>query len=388
MIIRRATEVDRDEYYKLVDYCFEYPHAALKAEMKLFNADECIIYEDDNKKIMGGMMIYPHFVTYGIETVPMGGISIAVAHPTIRYSGYTGKLIKYAIEYMHDKGMVFSMLEPFLYKFYRSYGWELTYDKLVYEMEIDAFKTFLNTDYSYRLCDKPNLDEILIVHNQFVARYSGAVHRDVEIWEKLVKIVQKMGYYLCTCSIDNIVKGYMIYKINDEVINVREIIWDNIQTYKALLGYIYRHNSQCEKVTLSVPTDDPCRLLIEEPNRRIYLHPVMMGRIINVKKSFEKGCYQNNYNQSLILKINDKYAEWNNGYWQLDIDKGSITANMVNAASSDAEIDIQSLTQLLLGYCSAKKLYEIDKLKVYNKDIKKILFGIFTSKCTFMNQKF
>lgn len=354
MIIRMATDVDKDEYYKLVDYCFEYPHSALEVEMELFNADECIVYEDDNKNIMGGMMVYPHFVTYGTGTVLMGGISIAVAHPTIRYSGYTRELIKYAIDYMHDKGMVFSMLEPFLYKFYRSYGWELAYDKLVYEMEIDAFKTFLNTDYSYKLCDKPNLEEILIVHNQFVARYSGAVHRDVEIWEKLVKIIEKMGYCLCTCSIDNIVKGYMLYKINGDVINVRELIWDNIQTYKALFGYIYCHNSQCEKVTLSVPTDDPCRLLIEEPNRRVYLRPVMMGRIIDVKKAFEKGCYKNNYNQSLILKINDKYADWNNGCWQLDINKGSITANMVNAAFSDAEIDIQSLTQLYLDIAAQR----------------------------------
>ena len=69
---------------------------------------------------------------------------------------------------------------------------------------------------------------------------------------------------------------------------------------KGILRFLYNHNTQCKKVTISSPIDDKIRFILSNPKTaNIKLKPFMMGRVINLKKYLEslniKRIYDSDY---------------------------------------------------------------------------------------------
>ncbi len=389
MNIRKARAKDKDEFMKLASYSFsENPHADSGIWWDLFDAKQTTVIEEDGK-IVGGYILIPHEISYGNDLAKMGGVSTVVVHPSCRGRGYAKKMLSKMIEDLNEEGYVFTALGAFLFSFYRSLGWELSYDSYSLKTDIYALEEFSGEGHSFDIHYEVPLDLISEAGNKYFSKISGAVVRSKDILKRAKKMYDSMKYMTCTAKNDNGNFGYMIYKMNGDVITVDELVWEDASTLKALLSFVYRHNSQRERIVINTPSDKMIYMLLSEPDRQVNIKAGMMNRIINVKKAFEMGAYPKNINTSVVLEVEDKQADWNNGIWELQLSSGNMTAIKSDKdIKTDAKMSIQALSQMILGYASGENILKLNKAQALTESGQEFITQAFKEKLTYMNERF
>lgn len=386
MIIRQATHSDRDAYYKLVEYCFEYPPGGIDFEKKLFDPAQCLMMCDDADHIVGGLIVYDHDMRHGNGTVDMGGISLVAIDPTIRYGGHGKALLRYAIKHMKDKGKTFSLLEPFDYPFYNKLGWELAFDRMMVEMSIHDLRNMATTAYQYERFDRMPIERIRTLYDDFYGRYPTTCIKKDHQFNKLATLLQDYGFHTCIATQDDQVRGMMVYRISKDTLLVREMIWTDIAAQKALWGYVYNHNSQFEKVTAILPADDMIRHLAFTPDFKCEIKPFMMNRIIDIHKALEHNAYSCN-DCNIIIQVDDPIASWNEGTWKLIIQDGKGHLHPTQE-TPDVTLSIGRLSQLTIGYLDMNTIIHLEGCILHDSSLLPILIDVFPKKVTLMNEKF
>ncbi len=390
MKIRKAVMEDVKEFNKLAEYCFGDPYEVVPLYEELFDPEITTVVEEDGK-LAGGYVVYPFDITYGTSTAKMGGVSCVTMDVHARYKGYAKKMLVHMINEMHKEGMAFSALGAFNFQFYRKLGWEVAYDKYVMELEIEQLKDFLASEYTVKKHYDIPIDKVIKLQTEYAKKYSGYIPRTKDYWIEYEKHYKKHKNLFGTATLDNEVKGYVIYRIEPgEKIIIREIVYSDNDALKALLGFIYRHNAQIMKVVFEVPTDFPIRMMVKDQHKvEVKLKTAMMNRVVDVKKAFELGDYPNVGEYSITLKVNDNHAEWNDGIWHLYLSQGSITAERGSEDDTfDAQINITELSSMLIGYSSGAKLLELEKIETSSDEAIAFIKNVFLGKVTYMNNQF
>ncbi len=166
--------------------------------------------------------------------------------------------------------------------------------------------------------------------------------------------------------------------------------------YKAAFHYIYMYNAQVENVRFILPVDHPARFLINELQVNVKLQSDMMMRIVDIRNALEYRTYDAELTVSLVMEIHDEQAEWNDGIWKLDIADGTVSAKKLDqSVMTDIEVvmDIQTLTQLCMGYMTADDLEEMGRIDMRGDsdkldDMLGLLGQCFPKRKTFMNERF
>ena len=184
---------------------------------------------------------------------------------------------------------------------------------------------------------------------------------------------------------DELKDGYIIYFINNENIFVRELYYNNLNALKGILRFLYNHNTQCKKVTISSPIDDKIRFILSNPKTaNIKLKPFMMGRVINFKKYLESLNIKSNENLSINISVKDDFIKENNKIFKIHLNN-----NKLNVESGDyipdVEFNINTITQLAFSYINGKEAYLLNDLKE-NKKVIEFLDLIFVKKENYVNE--
>ena len=389
MIIRNATKEDIGPFNKLASYCFGDPFGDHSLYDEIFDLENTKIVEEAGK-LVGGYTLYPFEMTYCDTKAKMGGLSCVVMDVNARYDGNAKRMLTEMISDMYKKDYVFSTLGAFNFGFYRKLGWEIAYDKMWYQADIELFKPYITHEYEINKYYKLPSDEVAQLQNEFSKRYNGYIPRDREYWPIFEKILDDGKYLTAIISKDGSAEGYIIYNLSDKKFNIREIVYSNIDSLKALFGFIYRHNAQRNKVTMKVPCDFPLRLLVDDLYKvEAKLEPFMMNRIIDIKKAFELGEYPNIGEHSLSIKISDPVADWNDGVWHLYLSQGNIRAEKGSADDNfDATISIQELSRMIIGYASGKELLDIAKINAATQEARDFICEVFNKKPTYINNMY
>ncbi len=112
---------------------------------------------------------------------------------------------------------------------------------------------------------------------------------------------------------------------------VRELFYKNIDALKSMLKFIYNHNTQCKIVTISTPTIDKIRFILDNSkDSDIKIKPFMMGRVINVKKFIEDIDIEKDINSSFNLLIEDKFIDENNGLFKISIQNKKVSVEQLD----------------------------------------------------------
>lgn len=389
-LIRQATADDKRELFDLMWYCFKEPMVNCEHEEHLFKPAEFLLAQDINKTITASIKVCPYDMFYGASIVPIGGIALVSSRPDYRYSGNMGALINATIESMYNSGIVFSPLAPFDYKFYRNYGWEITYDRQFYTLDVDTLKGLGNQGYTYKLLSLEEYLEMLTLNNQYFKQYAGALklkHKDMVDQSRFFKL---NGYDLVAVKDGDSTIGYMVYKIQNRIMTVREFVSLTSATDRALLNYIYYHNAQIGDAKITLPLEHTLRFHLDEPRFPIEFASDMMTRVVDVKKAMELNCYDASISTELIFDIDDPHGPWNHGKWLMKFNNGHCTATKLSESdtSMDSQIPtlqltIQTLAQMLLGYHSMTDLHHLGKVTALSPQ----LSVLFPKKVTFMNER-
>ncbi|WP_131050914.1 GNAT family N-acetyltransferase, partial [Clostridioides difficile] len=312
MEIRYAKEEEIESIKEIWSYCFNDTESFMKYYFNdKYKSENTVVALDEGKiisslqlnqyKLLLNSKVYNTSYVVGVSTLPEG-----------RGAGYMNKVMKFTLNELYKKGQLVSILMPIDYRLYRRFGYEHCYDQIEYTINTDDLKNFKSSGKMIK-SNLSQIDDLIQIDRTFLNEVNGNVLKDEHYYENLFKEIQSEDGFLYIHE-GNEKDGYIVYFLQEDKMFVRELFYKNIDALKSMLKFIYNHNTQCKIVTISTPTIDKIRFILDNPkDSDIKIKPFMMGRVINVKKFIEDIDIENDINSSFNLLIEDKFIDENNG---------------------------------------------------------------------------
>lgn len=386
MEIRYAKEEEIESIKEIWSYCFNDTESFMKYYFNdKYKSENTVVALDEGKiisslqlnqyKLLLNSKVYNTSYVVGVSTLPEG-----------RGAGYMNKVMKFTLNELYKKGQLVSILMPIDYRLYRRFGYEHCYDQIEYTINTDDLKNFKSSGKMIK-SDLSQIDDLIRIDRTFLNEVNGNVLKDEHYYENLFKEIQSEDGFLYIHE-GNEKDGYIVYFLQEGKMFVRELFYKNIDALKSMLKFIYNHNTQCKIVTISTPTIDKIRFILDNPkDSDIKIKPFMMGRIINVKKFIEDIDIEKDINSSFNLLIEDKFIDENNGLFKISIQNKKVSVEQLDKKGAekpqedfDIKLDINTLTQLSFSYIDVNEAIFLNDIKDVSEETLETLNCIFSKK--------
>lgn len=362
-----------DQFNQLLRYVFQvtnndlyesgYEDGELTKAKRPILKDANVIGWFNDDQLVSQLSIYPCEVNIHGKIFSMGGLTGVGTYPEYSNMGLMNDLIKKGLEMMRDAGQWISYLYPYSIPYYRRKGWEIISDHLTFELKDNQIpKSRAVNGYVERLAVTEK--DVIDVYDQFARSTHGALIRHKLQWEEYWRWENEeeriaVVYY---DQKDN-PRGYILYWISEDVFHIKDIIYLDQEARKGLWNFVYAHYSMVDKVEGNIYNNEPLHFLLDDGQINETIEPYYMARIVDVA-SFLKN-YPFKEVDTFIpfhFVVSDPHAQWNEGVFSINRDKDgkfSITTEKIGKA---VEIDIQTLTTMLMSYRTPAYLYKIERL--------------------------
>lgn len=363
-----------DQYNELLRYVFQvtdreleesgYEDGELKRSKRpvLQEAEVFGWFTPDNK-LVSQICIYPCEVNIHNSIFKMGGITGVGTYPEFAGMGLMNDLIRRALEKMRKAGQYISYLYPYSIPYYRRKGWEIMSDHITFDLKDTEIPPAVDVPghVSRTTVGDPVVKE---VYDRFARNTHGALIRNdfewVEFWrwenedERIAAI-----YY----DDKGIPQGYLLYWVEDDIFNIREMVYLSQEARKGLWNFIRAHYSMIDAVKGHIYTSEPLAFLLDESQIKETIEPYFMARIVDVEKFLQAYPFEGSI-RPFHFAVTDPMAKWNNGVFGITALHGGDSKVAVSAepVGKPVEIDIQTLTTMLMGYKRPTYLAKIDRL--------------------------
>ncbi|MDY6685187.1 GNAT family N-acetyltransferase [Clostridioides difficile] len=392
MEIRYAKEEEIESIKEIWSYCFNDTESFMKYYFNdKYKSENTVVALDEGKiisslqlnqyKLLLNSKVYNTSYVVGVSTLPEG-----------RGAGYMNKVMKFTLNELYKKGQLVSILRPIDYRLYRRFGYEHCYDQIEYTINTDDLKNFKSSGKMIK-SNLSQIDDLIQIDRTFLNEVNGNVLKDEHYYENLFKEIQSEDGFLYIHE-GNEKDGYIVYFLQEDKMFVRELFYKNIDALKSMLKFIYNHNTQCKIVTISTPTIDKIRFILDNPkDSDIKIKPFMMGRVINVKKFIEDIDIENDINSSFNLLIEDKFIDENNGLFKISIQNKKVSVEQLDKKGAekpqedfDIKLDINTLTQLSFSYIDVNEAIFLNDIKDVSEETLETLNCIFSKKNNYINE--
>ncbi|HAT4776064.1 TPA: GNAT family N-acetyltransferase, partial [Clostridioides difficile] len=384
MEIRYAKEEEIESIKEIWSYCFNDTESFMKYYFNdKYKSENTVVALDEGKiisslqlnqyKLLLNSKVYNTSYVVGVSTLPEG-----------RGAGYMNKVMKFTLNELYKKGQLVSILMPIDYRLYRRFGYEHCYDQIEYTINTDDLKNFKSSGKMIK-SNLSQIDDLIRIDRAFLNEVNGNVLKDEHYYENLFKEIQSEDGFLYIHE-GNEKDGYIVYFLQEDKMFVRELFYKNIDALKSMLKFIYNHNTQCKIVTISTPTIDKIRFILDNPkDSDIKIKPFMMGRVINVKKFIEDIDIEKDINSSFNLLIEDKFIDENNGLFKISIQNKKVSVEQLDKKGAekpqedfDIKLDINTLTQLSFSYIDVNEAIFLNDIKDVSEETLETLNCIFS----------
>ena len=392
MEIRYAKEEEIESIKEIWSYCFNDTESFMKYYFNdKYKSENTVVALDEGKiisslqlnqyKLLLNSKVYNTSYVVGVSTLPEG-----------RGAGYMNKAMKFTLNELYKKGQLVSILMPIDYRLYRRFGYEHCYDQIEYTINTDDLKNFKSSGKMIK-SNLSQIDDLIQIDRTFLNEVNGNVLKDEHYYENLFKEIQSEDGFLYIHE-GNEKDGYIVYFLQEDKMFVRELFYKNIDALKSMLKFIYNHNTQCKIVTISTPTIDKIRFILDNPkDSDIKIKPFMMGRVINVKKFIEDIDIEKDINSSFNLLIEDKFIDENNGLFKISIQNKKVSVEQLDKKGAekpqedfDIKLDINTLTQLSFSYIDVNEAIFLNDIKDVSEETLETLNCIFSKKNNYINE--
>jgi predicted acetyltransferase len=316
----------------------------------------------DGEKLISQLAVYPFQVNIFGRTFDMGGLTGVGTYPEYANMGLMNKLMREALADMQQKKQSISYLFPYSLPYYRRKGWEIISDKMTFEIkDYQLPKVKKVSGYVERL-DTEHPD-IRMVYKTFSSkRHAAMIRNDLawdEYWRWDLDDLTAAVYY----DDSHQPQGYLLYWISEDVLHIKEMIYNNQETRNGLWNFISAHFSMVSKVVGSTYTDDPLAFWLEDGDIKETIAPYYMARIVDVKQFISQYPFRKiGKDIQLTFKLSDPILEWNRGIFTLYVSSTGQGELIQSEGNPTASLDIQTLTTMLLGYKRPTYLATIGRL--------------------------
>ncbi len=316
-------------------------------------------------KLASMIVVYSMKVNVHDEIMDMGGITGVATYPEYTGRGLIRSLMEHVLNYMHRKEMVISFLYPYSIPLYRKMGWEIVSDKLSFTVKDTQLPKPRPVD---GMVERVSLDstDYHNVHSYFALQRHGCLIRDDLSWEEYWRWDNDDMIAAVYYNKEHRPLGYVVYYIANDIFHIKEMVYLNIEANYGLWNYISAHFSMIEQVKGDNYSGEPMAYLFEDSEITEKISPYIMARIVNVRDFLEYYPYQIQPEDFKIhFKVHDKMASWNEGDFLVSWHDGESFCEQVedNQSINVVELDVNTLTAMLMGYKRPSYLYEHEKIK-------------------------
>lgn len=325
------------------------------------------------EQLAAKLHILPLTLFMGDNKFSFGGIAGVATWPEYRRVGHINHLLKQSFVEMKARGYSMSMLHPFLIKFYRKFGYEVTNYTYKYDLTPNDIATYRSTGICKRVTFENQKDTIKKLYEATASAYSLMMDRDDWWWRK--RVISEKDTIILYYNEAGEVLGYLIANINNSHLRVEEMVYQTADACLSLLQWIKNHDSMVETITLIGQPDQSLAFYLDNPRITLTKKAYFMTRIIDFAAFIKNYPYFTvEENVQIVFQVEDEYAPWNSGNWLVTIQENQCKQVEKIDQTIEADImfsmDINGLTALLLGSESLENLHRFGVLQVEEKTVK------------------
>ena len=326
----------------------------------------------DEEKLVSQIAVYPMRVNIHGRIFEMGGVTGVATYPEYAGMGLMHELMTRSLQEMRSRGQTISFLYPYSIPFYRKKGWEIVSDKMTFSIRDTQLPKQVHVTGVVERVDLEHPD-LKGVHNRFTEIRHGALVRDDLAWEEYWRWDSEDVVAALYYNERHIPLGYVVYWIRNEVFTIKELVYLNEEARHGLWNYISAHFSMIRRVQGDNYTGEPLAFLLEDSEITESIAPYIMARIVDVQEFLKRypfsGSAQRKSHTKLTFSIADPMAEWNRGIFSVQWDAQGVQHISREVIGEPVEMDIQTLTAMLLSYKRPSYLYRIERIKAAQEDI-------------------
>ncbi len=328
-----------------------------------------LLKEEADGRIGQHVQIVPLTIHLDGTRQKMAGIGAVASLPEYRYGGGVMELLRWSLQIMRERGFVFSELAPFSFAFYRKCGWEWGFRWHELEIPMKELERFKADTGAFTALTARDRKRALAVRNAHASRFNGgeydaATEENDEAGtgegrdEEQDAFPRKGRLCYGVEGADGALDGYADFEIRDGALRCRDFFYRSHQAKRQLLHFFYRHNSQAQRVVLTVPESDTLPHLLSDQYLDVKARAGMMVRIVDVAAAVACVAAPVEDVAPLVLQVTDEAAPWNQGNWQLSSSGDRLHAERVENREPDCVISIQRLSQLVYGFLSGQDVID------------------------------
>lgn len=383
MKIRYARESEIKDIKEIWNYCFDDGENFVEYYFKNKYRKQNTVVVDEGEEIVSSLQLNQYKLKLNNKTYDTSYVVGVSTFPQVRGRGYMKSIMKFTLKELYKKNQLVSILMPIDYRLYRKYGYEHCYDQLEYIIDIEDLRRFKIDGRLYK-ANEFNIENLVDISKNFLEDINGNVERDEKYYLNLIKEIKSEDGHIYIHE-NNGYQGYIIYFLNGENMFVRELYYKNIDSLKSMLKFIYNHNTQCNKVTISAAINDKIRFVLDNPKTcDIKIKPFMMGRIVNLKGYLETLDIDSNLELCTNVLVQDEFINENNGVFKICLKDNKLKVQKCEE-KHDVQFNINTITQLAFSYIDINDALLLNDTTI-SKDALKLFKTIFNKKYNYINE--
>jgi len=376
---RITKEAEFEQFAEITSFAFGIKSRVNKRIIELLREAEgqrkCSIHGVfDGNKLVSSLVIFNFDMHFRDDILPMGGIAFVCSRPEYRGKGYIRYLLNKSIEVMNSNNLIISTLYPFSIDFYRKYGWEFFEKARYVRISMSAIMDFDIKDYDFEIlktADKESID----FYNNLVRSSYNLTLRDEWIWNNWILKgfnVENLRESEITRQLVKITRNgkvvalmpFVLYKDNEgrNRIRVEHLATKGIDNIKACFNFLKRLSHQFSEFDIFLPMDLNISFLLRERTVKHEIRELAMLRVINLEKF--SGLRIRSADFSLVVKITDKNASWNDGIFEISCANNVLKISRCTK-QPDFEMNIRTTSAVLSGFISLKEAIKTGLVKEY-----------------------
>lgn len=146
--------------------------------------------------------------------------------------GYMTKLLNEIISQLEHQELL-TMIQAYEPNIYKKFGFEVVYKRQKYYFSRETY----DVGSSFNVLDYYEVHDLVKVYARFVKHFSGYKVREVSDFELYFKEIEALGGHLMTVYRANEIKGYFVYRIVDDVVEIDECIYLDLKTLNQIISY-------------------------------------------------------------------------------------------------------------------------------------------------------
>ena len=312
-----------------------------------------------------------------------GAVGPVACLSAYRRQGHVGRLLRFALETMRERGQVMSGLYTPHDALYARYGWERAEGRLRYQFfPKDIHLRHRGASGSIEQVTKDDWERLDRIYQAHTAGRNGAFARNAVWWQVAVLAhfespgELKDNDIFVWSSSEGRDEGYVVYSHRPLpqdtdwprcVVHIRDFVALSGDAYSGLWQHMLTHDL-AEYVVAYMPPDDPFPNLVHDPFR-VQVSPGYgaMLRIVDVEQAIALRPCVGDRAVSFTMRILDHSAPWNEAIWRVETSKGRTQVEHTEAAP-DLELTANTMAPIFTGHMTPEVAAGVGLLRVFRTE--------------------